>query len=267
MHTEHPCRRVGRPGGARGTHRRDGDDDHFDARFRTGRRRGLVHADGHGGLVHAGRHGDGPRGRTTLLPETRVVRDIGGLAVMPAFGWRPKASAAFHQLPRRCGERSRGFARGRASTPIRTGSARAIAPPPGSPGAATDTDRHSPDSAVRLRERRARFPSVPMAPAGRRRAGGDGAGACPRRLDAGADDPVGAGHDRTRRVCLDVHAGVLRLPAGGYGSPARRAGERPMNPACRLRRQRFRAAALPGLRRLGPGTAAVAPAGSRARRL
>ena len=37
-------------------------------------------------------------------------------------------------------ERSGGFARGRASTPIRTGSARAIAPPPGSPGARTDTD-------------------------------------------------------------------------------------------------------------------------------
>jgi len=81
------------------------------------------------------------RATDPLLPETRVVRDSGGLAVMPAFGWRPKASAAFHQLPRRCGERSGGFARGRASTPIRTGSARAIAPPPGSPGAATDTDR------------------------------------------------------------------------------------------------------------------------------
>ena len=38
-------------------------------------------------------------------------------------------------------ERRGGFARGRASTPIRTGSARAIAPPPGSPGAATDSAR------------------------------------------------------------------------------------------------------------------------------
>ena len=37
--------------------------------------------------------------------------------------------------------RSGGFARGRASTPIRTWSARAIAPPPGSPGATTTTDR------------------------------------------------------------------------------------------------------------------------------
>jgi len=81
------------------------------------------------------------RATDPLLPETRVARDIGGLAVMPAFGWRPKASAAFHQLPRRWGERRGGFARGRASTPIRTWSARAIAPPPGSPGAATDTDR------------------------------------------------------------------------------------------------------------------------------
>ncbi len=38
-------------------------------------------------------------------------------------------------------EPSGGFARGRASTPIRTWSARAIAPPPGSPGAATDADQ------------------------------------------------------------------------------------------------------------------------------
>ena len=37
-------------------------------------------------------------------------------------------------------ERSGGFARGRASTPIRTWSARARAPPPGSPGATTHTD-------------------------------------------------------------------------------------------------------------------------------
>lgn len=35
-----------------------------------------------------------------------------------------------------------------------------------------------------------------------------------------------------------------------------------MNPACRLRSQRFRAAALPGMRRLGSGTAAVAPTGA-----
>lgn len=35
-----------------------------------------------------------------------------------------------------------------------------------------------------------------------------------------------------------------------------------MNPVCRLRLQRFRRAALPGLRRLGLGTAAVAPAGA-----
>ena len=81
------------------------------------------------------------RATDPLLSETWVVRDIGGLAVMPAFGWRPKASAAFHQSPRRCGERRGGFARGRASTPIRTWSARAIAPPPGAPGPATDTDR------------------------------------------------------------------------------------------------------------------------------
>ena len=38
-------------------------------------------------------------------------------------------------------EPSGGFARGRASTPIRTWSARAIAPPPGPPGAATDADQ------------------------------------------------------------------------------------------------------------------------------
>ena len=38
-------------------------------------------------------------------------------------------------------ERSGGFARGRASTPIRTWSPRARAPPPGSSGATTDTDR------------------------------------------------------------------------------------------------------------------------------
>ena len=49
-----------------------------------------------------------------------------------AFRWRPTPGVA---------ERSGGFARGRASTPIRTWSARARAPPPGSPGATTDTDR------------------------------------------------------------------------------------------------------------------------------
>ena len=59
-------------------------------------------------------------------------------------------------------------------------------------GDAVGGPRDSPDSEVLLRERGARLSSVSMAPAGRRPAGGDGAGARPRRLDAGADDPVGS---------------------------------------------------------------------------
>ena len=54
---------------------------------------------------------------------------------MPAFGWHPQRSASCTAL------RSGGFARGRASTPTRTWSARAIAPPPGAPGATTDSPR------------------------------------------------------------------------------------------------------------------------------
>ena len=54
---------------------------------------------------------------------------------------------------------SGGFARGRASTPMRTWSARAMAPPPGSPGAATDTDRPT--------RRRVRQTSLPRHSSGR----------------------------------------------------------------------------------------------------
>ena len=66
-----------------------------------------------------------------------VVRDRSELAVMPAFRWRPQRSASCPGVAQRSG----GFARGRASTPIRTWPARAIAPPPGSPGATTATAR------------------------------------------------------------------------------------------------------------------------------
>ena len=50
---------------------------------------------------------------------------------------RPQPSASCPGVAQPSG----GFARGRASTPLRTGAARAIAPPPGSLGATTDTDR------------------------------------------------------------------------------------------------------------------------------
>ena len=96
-------------------------------RHRLHRRR-LV--DGHG--VRCCRGATDP-----LLPETCVVRDIGELPVLPAFRRRPQRSASCPGVA----ERSGGFARGRASTPIRTWSARARAPPPGSPSATTATDR------------------------------------------------------------------------------------------------------------------------------
>ena len=66
-------------------------------RHRLHRRR-LV--DGHG--VRCCRGATDP-----LLPETCVVQDIGELAVLPAFRWRPKAPAAFRQSSRRCGAERR----------------------------------------------------------------------------------------------------------------------------------------------------------------
>ena len=97
-------------------------------RHRLHRRR-LV--DGHG--VRCCRGATDP-----LLPETCVVQDIGELAVLPAFRWRPKAPAAFRQSSRRCGaEDSRAAERQRPSGR----GPRARAPPPGSSGATTATDR------------------------------------------------------------------------------------------------------------------------------
>ena len=61
-------------------------------------------------------------------------------ALARSLRWRPKVSAACRQLPRRCTAERR--IRARPSVNAHPDmSARARAPPPGSPGATTDTDR------------------------------------------------------------------------------------------------------------------------------
>ena len=69
-------------------------------------------------------------------PWARFLHPCSGSRRCAGVRRRPQRAASCPGVAQRSG----GFARGRASTPIRTGAARAIAPPPGSSGATTDTD-------------------------------------------------------------------------------------------------------------------------------
>ena len=69
-------------------------------------------------------------------PWARFLHPFSGSRCCAGVRRRPQRFAGCPGVAQRSG----GFARGRASTPIRTGAARAIAPPPGSSGATTDTD-------------------------------------------------------------------------------------------------------------------------------